>query len=356
MRKRFHDTHEAHKHSLELVKALLIVGMIVMAVMYRYTGFIDQHPDLFALEITTYAGCSLAAYLFFCFMRNNLGLRSIVSPSFWVGAAQMVVFTVIVVASAELAGMNTKFVHDDGARDDEATTTPGPVGAYREEALRFKEEMWDHMIVSVCVMFVMVFVFAHMYRNDRGSFLLLVAGGVIAGMSMWSAKVREMRASLIEKGWLPEDTNVTAAHLGLAGFFAVLFVGAAVLLLLGSLARYDSFKIYSYFADNPAYCGVKRSVLTVALFVVESLVVAFLFAVPILYVGSNRNKPELGKEYRILQDKEVFTDLGLLTFKIFVFLVALQATGFFDASNKGFCRKDGCNVRIGQNQQCVSPS
>jgi hypothetical protein len=71
-------------------------------------------------------------------------------------------------------------------------------------------------------------------------------------------------------------------------------------------------------------------------------------------VANNRNKPELGKDYKFfnMDNKEAFLDFGLLTFKIFVFILALQMTGLYDGFNKGFCRtKDGCNIRMPTRQQ-----
>lgn len=68
-----------------------------------------------------------------------------------------------------------------------------------------------------------------------------------------------------------------------------------------------------------------------------------MFTVPFFYVASNRNKPELEKEYNLLKEKEVFLDFGL--FQIFVF--------FGGIANVGFCRKGGCNVRIKPDQVCA---
>lgn len=92
-------------------------------------------------------------------------------------------------------------------------------------------------------------------------------------------------------------------------------------------------------------CGTKRAIATIFVFLIESIIVATLFAFPILYVGNNRNKPELGEKYKLSKDKEVFKDFAMLTLKIFIFIVAFQMTGFYDGMNEGFKRdKYGCNL------------
>lgn len=325
---------EHHENMIKMIKIILIVGMILMASLYRYRGFIKEHQTLFILEIITYCSCAIGAYLFMCFMRNQLKLTSV---SFWQGLITTTIFTVIIVISAELSGMNTKFVQEGS----EETMTP-----YRKEALRFKKQLWSHMIMTINLLFIVLLILWHSIKNDRLSFFLLVLGVAIAILSTYSLWINKQRTFLYTNQWLgQEGADTSVSELGLVMYFMILFGIFTFVVLFTSLFRYDSFKIYSYFPNNPNMCGMKRAGATMFLFLIEALLVSFMFAVPILYVGSNRNKPELGDAYKIIKDKEVFMDLGMLTLKIFIFMVALQMTGFFDTMNEGYQRKEGCNLK-----------
>lgn len=346
-RQKFHETHKQHEKMILYIKLLILIGMAVMAGLFHYTDFIKQHGDLFALEVLTYVCCAIAAYLLTCFLRN----QSIMTFAFWKGLMTMVVFTGVVIILAELAGMNTKFMH--GSSHATPTISQTPRNEYRERGLKFKEELWGKMIVGINLAFVIGLSLLHFKENDRGSFFLLMLGLLIAGVSMWISKVKNIHTELKKKGWLVEGADVSDGQVGMAIFYSTLFAIFTLIVLATSLLRYDSFKIYSYFPNNPKMCGMKRAGATVLLFTLESLIVAALFSVPILYVSSNRNKPELGHEYKIAKDKEAFLDFGMLTGKIFIFLVALQMTGLFDSYNDGFCRVEGCNVKLLPNaSQC----
>lgn len=335
-RQRFSQTSGKHEEMIKYIKILIILGMIIMAGMFQYVGFIKKHWDLFLLELLTYVSCSLAAYIFLNFVRN----QDFMSTEFFVGAFIWAFFTIVIVFAAEIAGMNTKFMHESHNEDN----TLEPVNKYREEGLNFKKELWGKMIVGVNVTFIVALSLYHLVENDRSSFILLVFGVLIAILSIWLPQVKKINQYLRDSSWIPKDMDIPDSYIGMAIFYSTIFVIFTFIVLITSLLRYDSFKIYSYFPDKKI-CGPSRMVLTVLLFMVESFIVAALFAVPILYVSSNRNKPELGHEYKFAKDKEAFIDFGLLTFKIFIFLVALQMTGLFDSYNKGFQRVDGCNVR-----------
>ena len=348
-RQKFHESHKQHEKMILYIKILILIGMAVMAGLFHYTDFIKEHGDLFGLEVLTYVCCAFAAYLVTCFSRN----QSFMTWDFLKGSVTTIVFTAVVIILAELAGMNTKFMHETHV--DTAIMSSAPLNEYRERGLKFKKELWGKMILGTNLAFLIGLSILHLKENDRGSFLFIIIGVLIAAVSVRLSKVKDIHSDLRKQGWLVEGGDVSDGQVGMAIFYATLFAVFALIVLLTSLLRYDSFKIYSYFPNNPNMCKGKRMVYTVVRFVLESLVVAAMFSVPILYVSSNRNRPELGHDYKFAKDKEAFLDFGMLTGKIFIFLIALQMTGFFDSYNKGFCRVDGCNVKLVQGaSQCPS--
>lgn len=349
-RQKFNQTHKQHEKMILYIKILILLGMTIMAALFRYTDFIKQHKDLFGLEVLTYVSCAFVAYLLICFLRN----QSFTNWDFVKGALTMTIGTAFVVIMAELAGMNTKFMHEPKIITS-LRSSQSPRNEYRERGLKFKKELWSKMILGINLAFLVGLSLLHLKENDRGSFFLLLVGVLIAGISIWITKVKEVHMKLRQQQWLVEGGDVSDSQIGMVIFYSVIFAIFTIIVLLTSLFRYDSFKIYSYFPNNTKMCGGKRAIATVLMFLIESLVVAALFSVPILYVSSNRNKPELGHEYSIAEDKEAFLDFAMLTGKIFIFLIALQMTGLFDSYNKGFCRVDGCNVRVPQQaSQCPS--
>jgi hypothetical protein len=348
---RFNQSHREHEKMLLYIKILILLGMIIMAGVFHYTDFIKEHGDLFGLEVLTYSSCALAAYIFTCFLRN----QNFKSLDFFIGAGKWVVFSAIVVILAELAGMNTKFMHES---HHSKTLGPSltPKNEYRERGLKFKKELWGKMILGINLAFLVGLSLLHLKENDRGSFILLVLGVVAAFISIWIPQIKEIHTKLREQEWLVGSGDVSDSEIGMTLFYSGIFIVFAIIVLFTSLFRYETFKIYSYFPDNPKMCGLKRAVSTIFVFLFESLIVAAMCSVPILYVSSNRNKPELGDEYKIAKDKEAFVDFAMLTSKIFVFWVALQMTGLFDSYNKGFCRvkETGCNIRLPQGaKQCA---
>lgn len=348
-RQKWHNTHKQHEQMILYIKLLIVFGMVIMAAMYRYTDFIKEHQDLFLLEITVYVSCTLAAYVFLTFMRN----QSFLSLDFGMGLLKWVGATIFIASMAELAGMNTIFMHEDHTPNSSLE----PENKYREKGIDFKESLWVKMIIAINLTFIIGLSLYHLKQNDRLSFILLLLGGLVAVLSIWNPYVKKIHLGLKTGGWINEEHNVSDNQLSMAIFYSVLFVGFTFIVLILSLFRYDSFKIYSYFADNTSMCGIKRQLSTFIIFGLEALTMAVLFSVPLLYVSNNRNKPELGHEYKFIKDKEAFVEFGLLALKIFIIWIALQMTGFFDGYNTNFCRtKDGCNISIGPNQlgkQCV---
>lgn len=338
---KFNESHKQHEKMILYIKIILILGMALMAGIFHYWGFIEEHPDLFGLEMLTYMCCAFAAYVLTCFLRN----QAFLSLGFVWGGLKTIVLTALITFLAEVAGLNTKFMHEEKS----IGSSLQPENRYREKGLKFKKELWGKMIVGANLAFLTGLALLHLKENDRGSFILLIAGIVVAILSIWIPNVKTFHQQLKDDGWLVDDSDVSNGQIGMVIFFSALFIVFAVVVIVTSIFRYDSFKIYSYFPNNPKMCGGTRAFATVVLFVVETLIVAAMFAVPILYVSSNRNKPELGREYKFSKDIEAFTDFGLLTIKIFLIIVALQMTGFFDSYNKGFCRVDGCNVRLPPN-------
>lgn len=354
LRQEFIQGREHHQHLVEFIKIFIVLGMILMALLYRYTGFFKQHPKLFWLEVLTYACCSLIAYLFLCFMRNQLHWTSLFDPNFIKGALVMVMLTVIIVMCAEFAGLNTKFVHEED-EDEKQETTHSPLlfstsyppkkKNYREEAIQFKKELVGKVIITMNLLFIGFLLLWHLRYNDRLSFTLFFMGVLVAFGSYFSINIKKFHHYLQENDYLVKESDVNDSGIGLAIYFTIVFFVFTVIVLLTSLFRYDTFKIYSYFPNKPNVCGMKRAVATIFTFTLESLIVASMFAVPILYVGNNRNKPELGKKYKLAKDKEVFIDFAMLTLKIFIFIIAFQMTGFYDGMNQGFQRNQhGCNV------------
>lgn len=345
IRKAFVQAKEEHERMIAYIKLLIIGGLIVMAALVRYTGFIKEHWDLFILEIITYLSSTVVACVFLYYLRN----QEFISLDFFKFIIIMLVFTLIVVVCAEVSGLNTKFVSDN-----EDGGTPRPMNEYRREAIRFKKELLERMIITINIVFLFAFTMMHLVKNDRTSFIILLAGVVVAMVSIVATQTKELEKYLKENRWLEEGSTLSASQLGMSVFFTLIFTIFTIIVLISSLFRYDSFKIYSYFPDNDKMCGMKRQIATIFLFASESLITAAIIAVPIFYVASNRNKPELGKNYKLIKEKEVFIDFGLLTFKIFIFLVALQMTGLYDKYNLGFCRENGCNVRLqDKNAICV---
>jgi hypothetical protein len=334
---RFNQSHKEHETMILYIKIFLIMGIAIMAAVFHYKDFIVEHPDLFGMEVLTYSCCAFVAYVFTCFLRN----QSFTTMNFVVGAFKIVLLTIVVVVMAELAGLNTKFIQED--------TSKVPMNEYKKNGLKFKKQLWGNIIIGANLAFITGLVILHYKENDRGSFTLLVVGVLIAILSQWIPIVKTLHQKLNDDHWLVKGGDVSNSEIGMFIFFSVLFVVFAIVVLVASLFRYDTFKIYSYFPNNPNMCGTKRAVSTIFLFMFESLMVAFMVAVPVLYVSRNRNNPEMGHEYKMSKDKEAFIDLGLISFKIFVFLVALQMTGLFDGYNQGFCRVRGCNVRVSRN-------
>lgn len=366
IRQKFNETRDQHEHMIKTIKILIILGLIVMAIIVRYVDFIQQdHGKLFGLEMLTYLCCTLAACIFLYYMRN----QSLFSVGFIQFVVTALLMTVVVVACAEISGMNTKFVVEEHEKDHGMETTPSPMSEYRRRAIHVKKYMLEKIIISINILFLLVIGVMFFYTlvmkkflaklEDREKYhiipylLVLIVALVVYVVSVKIIQVQNFRTYLDENEWLQKDSSLNEGDVGVSVFFTVLFFIFTVIVLITSLFRYDSFKIYSYFPNNPNMCGMKRALATVFWFAFESLMVAAMFAVPVFYVASNRNKPELGKEYNLLKEKEVFLDFGLLVFKIFVFLVALQMTGFYDSYNVGFCRKDGCNVRTKPDQICV---
>lgn len=333
VKKKFQEGKEYHEKMIKVIKVMLILGMIIMGGIYHYTGFMKEHGKLFAFEVLIYAGCALLAYFFINFMRQQLHTYN--TSDFWMGAFKMVAFTLVVVVFAELSGLNTKFVK---AEEEGGNSTP-----YRKEALRQKKLIAGHMIITVDLLFLLILIAWHWWYNDRISFNIIMALVAIALVSKVATSISKAHHYLVSNQWLPEG-SVSNSELGLSVALSVSFIVFTLLVLVTSLFRYDSFQIYSYVVNNPNFCGWKRVAITIILFVVEALITAALFAGPIVYVGYNRNHPELGKEYKLKEDKEVFVDFGLLTLKIFIFIVALQMTGFYDSMNEGYCRSKGCNI------------
>lgn len=343
---------EEHEHTIKNIKIIIISVMLVLACLFRYNGFVRYHGDLFGLEIATYVGCSIAAYIFLNLVRR----QDLLTFDFLNGLIVMVIFTVVVVACAEYSGLNTKFVlEEEEAHDNLLTKTPFPLSRYRREAIEFKQKMLENMVITVNVLFLGILLGWYMRSTQEGleriPIVIFFVGVIIALISSTALQIKGLRKYMIENHYMARDSNLSNSQLGLTIYFAVVFGIFTIIILLTSLFRYDSLKIYSYFPDNPKMCGMKRKVATVLLFIVETLMVAMMFAVPIFYVASNRNKPEV-KDYDILKDEAVFIDFALLTFKIFVFIVALQMTGFYDNFNKGFCRNsNGCNIRLKNSQK-----
>lgn len=368
IRQKFNETRDEHEHMIKTIKILIIVGLIIMASMVRYTDFIKHdNGKLFGLEMLTYICCTLAACIFLYYIRN----QSLFSFNFIQFIMTAMIFTVIVVACAEISGMNTKFVveEQEDTSPFQSTPTPSDESEYRKRAIHVKKYLFEKIMLSINLLFFMVIAisFVHAFlmkkylahqtkRKDYHStpyLIILIVSLLVYVASIRVTQVHKFKTYLDEHEWLPKESKLNEGDVGVSVFFTLIFSIFTIIVLITSLFRYDSFKIYSYFPDNPNMCKIKRALATVFLFIIESLLVAAMFAVPVFYVASNRNKPELGSKYKLIKEKEVFIDFGLLVFKIFIFLVALQMTGFYDSYNMGFCRKNGCNVRITSDQVCV---
>lgn len=364
IRQKFNETRDQHEHMIKTIKIMIILGLVVMASVVRYTDFIKKdNGRLFGLEMLTYLCCTLVACIFLYYIRN----QSFLNIGFFQFIMTAMVFTVIVVVCAEISGLNTKFVVEE--KPTPPFETPSHESGYRKRAIRVKKHLVEKIMISIDLLFFMVVAISLVHSFIMKKYLaqpaqrekyhplpyllLLMVSLIVYIVSIRLTKVKEFKNYLDKNEWLQGDSILDDGSVGVSVFSTVLFTIFTVIVLTTSLFRYDSFKIYSYFPDNPNMCGMKRALATTVLFVAESLLVAGMFAVPVFYVAVNRNEPELGKKYKLIKEKEVFIDFGLLVFKIFIFLVALQMTGFYDNYNTGFCRKDGCNIRLKNEQVCV---
>jgi len=141
------------------------------------------------------------------------------------------------------------------------------------------------------------------------------------------------------------EKRVPSWVFGLSVILVALFGVLAIIILVTSLGRWKSFKIHSYWPAplgsdglyKPAHCGIDLRIRTVFRFLGECITVAILFAMPILFVGMNRNK-DINKQFQVHNDKALVAEFFLFALKIIVFYIALQLTGYFDNSNEGFTR------------------
>lgn len=341
LKKQYHE-------AIVFLKLTLVIGLVVLALYARYTGFIRRYPGKFSLEMLAFVISTVFSYTFFVCYRN----ARMTWKEFLTNLGYVIFFTILVVLCAELGSIETKL---------SATIPVGnvPPSPYRKDLATAQEKLASRIIysmVSVFVLFLLIGLFMAFrdYRKTdassrtlRGmwstSFSLRVVLWLVGfailfiALSLSTEAFSNLKESIVER--TGEDVSrVPDWVFSLGVLVALAYVAAFLYVLYVSVFKIHSINLFSYAADRPSVWngrgrGASNNV-RIFFFLIEAFVVTLATAAPLFMVAYFRNPAE---KRRIFRDRAVMAEFFLLCVKVFLFYTMLQLVGAFDWTNRGYC-------------------
>jgi len=305
------DLKRTYHRYLLLLKAVLVLGLVIMAIRCRYVNFIRQYPKQFVMELAVFALTAVLCYVFFVVYRGARvsvadGIRS---------ALFLSGFTIVVIVCAELGSMETLFGRE--GEDD----------PYTRERLAAQQHLPRAIIdTSNVILVVLVVSLALSLRREEYWYVLpiLVVVSILSYSLPYLVDLRAM--TTMDLG------HVGNVELGSMILCAFLYIGLFLHVMYMSVFQIHSVNLFSYLADRSRVwktldrAGSDR--LRLALFFLEAIIIAGMTAIPIFLVAYFRG---------ITKYREAQKEFALLFIKIFSFYVMAQLIGLFDWANRGYC-------------------
>lgn len=306
------DLKRTYHRYLVLLKAVLVLGLVILAIRCRYVNFIRHYPTQFVIELMVFALTAILCYVFFVVYRGarvsmTNGIRS---------ALFLSGFTIVVVVCAELGSMETLFGRE-GQEDD----------PYTRERLTAQRHLPRAMIDTGNVILVVLLVSIILsLRREQYRYVLpiLVVVSILSYSLPYLVDLRAM--TTMDLG------HIGNVELGSMIFCVLLYMGLFLHVMYMSVFQIHSVNLFSYLADRPRVwktldrAGSDR--LRLALFLLEALLIAGMTAIPIFLVAYFRGTTK----YR-----EASQEFALLFIKIVLFYFMAQLIGLFDWANRGYC-------------------
>lgn len=312
---------KTYHNALVILKLVLLAGLLIMAINCKYTNFIRRHPGQFSAEVAAFLGSALSCYIFFVCYRGVRMSRF----DFFKNMGIFLLITLFVVVCAELGSFETNL----------SSASPDDGSEYQKRLSEARRRFPSKVVGSAVIMFVLIFVFTvykasrdARYRSALAGEIVLVL--IVTFLSQATPYLSDFKKSM---GLTSPDWCVGIA-LGVFLLYFFLFV----CVLYASIVKIHAINLFSYAANRPRMWEGKdadsSNRLRIFLFLIETVVVVVLTAIPIFLVGYYRN-PKLKR--RVFTDKVVLVEFLLLCVKLFLFYVMAQLIGLFDWTNKGYC-------------------